>query len=263
MKTIVTTLPIYDKVAKQAYERSKRLNTGLAIKCVVCPKDQLPSFQWIEDGATSVSQIDLIGQDGSSQDITGMFITLPTLVMFTSVSYFVCDGILNDDLDCGKYYLKITMDNASVYYSEYFETSDVEDCAKIYFYNSCDFYNILYQTDFYQTVWLRSAIIEPSFPIDDQGVKNGEGRYVRSFARQTKKYTLKTQILPDYMVDVFNRMRLHDFIQMTDMNGDVNEMLNVEVTHESAYDDGSHFFITLTFDFDETAIVTGCCNNIT
>jgi hypothetical protein len=263
MKTIYTTLPIYDKKEKQCYERSKHAVKDSLI-AIHCPVDELPAFQWKDDGdgCTSVSAVKLIDADASELDITTYFAALPSLFALTSGSYFIYKCVhLNTSMECGLHYLKITMNNAKVYYSEWFIADSVTNLLKITFYNTCDLYNIIYQDDFIQYLWFMSEPMEPSFPLEEEGIKNGEGTFVRAFARQTKKYTLKTFEMPDYMVDVFNRMKLHNNIEIIDLVGDTNDVYNLEVEHEWLWDANYYAIITLTFDYDETVIISGCCNN--
>ena len=265
MKTIYTTLPIYDSLAKQAYQRAKRAVTRPPI-AISCPEDELPSFQWLDqgDGATSVVRIDLVDENGIVTNITSYFATMPTRHALIADAYFVyAGGALNSSLPCGLGYLKLTTNNALTYYSEWFKAEDVTDYLKIDFYNTCDFYNILYHSGFTQTLWFESETMETSYPIEEEGVKNGEGTFVRTFARQTKKYMVRTLKMPDYMVDVFNRMKLHDTVILTDLQGDENDVYNLEVDHEWLFDDKYYALITLIFDYNETAVVMGCCNNLT
>ena len=131
------------------------------------------------------------------------------------------------------------------------------------FTNTCDLGDILYQEGFTQTAYLESEPMEMTFPQEDKGIENGEGRFIRTFARQTKKYLVKTKELPDYMVEVFNRMRLHDTVEITDLVGDTNDVYNLEVEHEWLWDDRYYVKLELTFDYDETFVIGGCCNNIT
>lgn len=133
----------------------------------------------------------------------------------------------------------------------------------INFHNDCDFYNILYHTGFTQTLWFISEAMEQLYPTEEEGIRNGEGQVVRTFARQVKKYVARTKLMPDYMVDVFNRMRLHDFVQMIDLVGDTNTIYNLEVEHEWSPPDKYYAQINLTFDYNEAVIIAGCCNNMT
>jgi hypothetical protein len=386
MKTIYTTLPIYNKLAKQCYERGRHAGFDTPVP-IVCPRHRLPSFQWLDDtdGAASVSRIDLMVEpDHSSQNITTWF-TLPTMIPLAH-DYFVYNGnTLNKLLTVGIWFLKITMDNGKVYWSDWFQvdciydnlisefpvdqqdfdhfassgtiisqaindagpagcksdafsvvtgdvfkvlfylTNNAGDLPKIYlldpgvaiksnqvdavtgfnnitltatdtgnwrlhfdnnnvadwltteiiiyretqdnylilnFHNDCDLGDIYYHGGFTQTLWFKSEPMESVFPLEESGITNGEGQVIRTFARQTKKYIVRTDKMPDYMVDVFNRMRLHDFIELIDLVGDTNTVYNLEVEHEWLAPDRYYAQINLTFDYDETVVIGGCCNNL-
>jgi len=269
MKTIYTTLPIYDKLAKQLYERAKHAGMDQP-KPIICPLNELPAFQWLDegDGATIVSAVNLINFNGVSIPITGYFTGLPTLHAITGDGYFVYNGgVLNNSMPCGLHYLEITTDGGT-YYSEWFDAEDVYDMTtysskylQMTFTNTYDLGDILYHTGFTQKVWFESETMEPSFPTDEEGSKDGRGRYIRTFARQVKKYLARTVTMPDYMVDVFNRMKLHDTITLMDLVGDVNTVYNLEVEHEWLFDDKYYAKIELIFDYDETVVTSGCGNN--
>lgn len=132
----------------------------------------------------------------------------------------------------------------------------------INFSNSCDIGDIVYQNGLEQTIWIESEPMEMSFPQEERGIENGEARFIRTFARQVKKYTAKTKELPDYIAEVFYRMKLHDDIEITDLVGDTNEIFNLEVDHEWLWDDKYYCKLELTFDFDEVFVIGGCCNNL-
>lgn len=276
MKTIYTSLPIYDKLAKQYYERSEHL--GGSPTSIVCPRHRLPSFQWLDgtDGAASVLKIELYTEAGFYHDITDYF-TLPTFIPLVH-DYFAYGGTtLLQLLDAGTYYLKITMNgNVPIYYSEWFKVDCVFGTDEglpptatystkyliINFHNDCDLGDFYYHGGFTQTLWLESEPMENSFPLEEEAIKNGEGRLIRTFARQTKKYLVRTNKLPGYMVEVFNRLKLHDTITLTDLVGDTNTVYNLEVEHEYLGDDKYYAKIELTFDYDEVIVTAGCCNNI-
>lgn len=131
------------------------------------------------------------------------------------------------------------------------------------FSNTCDLGEILYQDGFEQTLLFESEPMETTFPQDEEGVKNGEGTFVRTFARQIKKYVARTKEMPDFMVDVFNRMKLHDSIELIDRVGDKHDVYNLEVDHEWISEDKYYAKIDLIFDYNEVVVIAGCCNNLT
>lgn len=131
------------------------------------------------------------------------------------------------------------------------------------FSNECDLGDILYSEGFDQTVWFESEPMETAFPQEEVGLTNGNGRFVRTFARQVKKYIARTKEMPDFMVEVFNRMKLHDTIELVNLVGDINDVYNLEVSHEWLGDDKYYARIDLNFDLNEVFTIAGCCNNIT
>ena len=131
------------------------------------------------------------------------------------------------------------------------------------FENSCDLGDILYQDNFEQTLYIESETMEPFFELDDEGQKNGDGRFVRTFGRQVKKYTVRTLAVPAYIVELFNRMKLHDDVELIDLVGDTNDVYNLEVDHEWLFEDKYYAKVDLTFDFDEAFVVSSCCVNFT
>jgi len=69
MKTVYTCLPIYDRLSKQCYERSKCVGGDKDMMApTITPRHRLPAFQWIDgtDGAATVSRIELIDTLGES-----------------------------------------------------------------------------------------------------------------------------------------------------------------------------------------------------
>jgi hypothetical protein len=136
-----------------------------------------------------------------------------------------------------------------------------KDYLTFVFSNECDLGDILYQDDFEQTLWIESETMETTFPQEEEGAKNGEGRFVRTFVRQVKKYNVKTFEQPDFIVEVFNRMKLHDSIELTNLVGDTNTVYNLEVEHEWLFDDKYYAKIDLTFDYDEAFVTSACCED--
>lgn len=277
MKTRITTLPVYDAVAKQCFERAHHAGQDKPVP-ITCPRHRLPSMQWLDDtdGAATVTKVEMINTAGTALDIS-LYLTLPGDFTLAH-DYFSYNGdTVHTILPTGFYYLQITMNNAKVYYSDWFNVDCVygADLALpptatystkfliINFHNDCDLGDIYYHGGFTQTVWLESEPMEMTFPIEEEGMKNGEGRFIRTFARQVKKYTVKTKLLPDYMVDVFNRLKLHDTVTLIDLVGDTHTVYNLEVEHEWFGDDKYYAKLELTFDYDEAVVIGGCCNNIT
>ncbi len=150
-----------------------------------------------------------------------------------------------------------------------FSTSEIlvirqysEKYLTINFQNSCDIGDMMYEAGFEQTMFLNSEPMEQTYPTKEEGQENGEGKFVRTFARQVKKYNCKAGSFPDYMIDVFNRMKLYDDIELIDTVGNVNQVHNLEAEHEWLPPGKYYANINLTFDYDEAVVVMACCVNL-
>ena len=240
---------------------------------------------------TSIINAQELGVDGRAQSdtfsvIKDEVITVICYLTLTSgqLPYIkilagVLDTISNQDqLAAGLNTITLTAtetrDDAYIYIfntdESQFSTSEIqvqraysEKYLTVNYSNTCDLGDILYSEGLTQTVWFESETMEPSFPQEEQGVNNGEERFVRSFARQTKKYLARTKDMPDFMAEVFHRMKLHDSIEMIDLIGNENTVYNLEVDHEWLFEDKYLVRIDLTFDYDEVFVIAGCCNNLT
>ena len=184
MKTVHTILPIYDNILKQDYRRTRN------ILPVLCPRQRLPSWQYILTNAEAaiagdIIRIDLVNAAGTLKDITAYFPVLCDDVTLTSITYYKYDGDnLNTSLPLGCYYLKITHTAGGIYiyYSEWFSVIDIYPGAAVYsadfiridFKNTNDLGDIYYQNGFSQTSWLHAILAPPLHEQVDIGEeKNG------------------------------------------------------------------------------------------
>jgi hypothetical protein len=126
------------------------------------------------------------------------------------------------------------------------------------FSNCCNVGDILYEYDFIQTLWIHSDNIEPVFPYVEKGQENGAGKFIPTFRRQEKTYIIRTDIIPQYLVDVLNRLKLHDVMTYIDQIGDAYNVESVDVEYEWWE---SKYFATaaITIDLGESITAFGCC----
>lgn len=151
-----------------------------------------------------------------------------------------------------------------------FSTSEVivmrdysEKYVRVVFSNTCDLGDIVYADGLEQTMWLESEPMENTFPLEEEGAKDGYAKFIRSFGRQDKKYLMRTKELPGYMADVIHRITLHDTVYLTDLVGDTNRVYNWDPEHEYLWEDKYYVRFDITFDYDEAFVIGGCCNNLT
>jgi len=197
---------------------------------------------------------------------------LPTIYLRNTVGWVDSNAIV-----AGLNVITLTATTADTYYvylantaAANFSTSEVliirqysEKYTRINFSNTCDLGDILYEDGLTQSMWLESEPMENTFPLDEEGSKDGYGKFIRSFGRQDKKYLLRTKELPGYMADVIYRIMLHDTIELIDRVGDTHDVYNWDPEHEYLFDDKYYVKFDITFDYDEAFVVGGCCNNLT
>jgi len=389
MKTIYTTLPIYKTLRDQCYQRGLA-NGSVLFAPVNCPKHRLPSFQWLDgdDGATTITSIEMINSEGVSLDITSYFVVLPYSYAIETDVYFMYNGdTLKYALPEGSHYLKITVDSGHIYYSDWFIVQcvycpwakdfvnfdfstlnaegtiinsaiglsgayfDSVQCQAVYkgqrltfmffltdngsvelpaltirdavtgnalssaynsvaglndinfeilspsdnailrisapdntnfstsemlvytqyacgyvtisFSNCCTLNDIRYDNDFYQTLWIKSDNIEQQFPYVEKGQENGNGKFIPTFRRQEKTYLIRTGLIPQFLVDVLHRIKMHDAITYIDQVGDEFVIQNIDVEHEWQFDDKYYAMASITISLGEEIVAGGCCEIIT
>ena len=132
----------------------------------------------------------------------------------------------------------------------------------IQFFHSCNLGEIIYEDGFEQYLWLDSETMEPTFPYTEKGQENGYGQFVATFQRQDKVYIIRTNLVPQFIVDVLHRLKLHDNIALTDIVGDAWIVKEIEVEHEWQFSDKYYALATITVNLDEGIVITGCCTAI-
>ena len=135
---------------------------------------------------------------------------------------------------------------------------------KFEYWNTCDLGNIYYQGGQHFWFYLDGDVLEPFHEETEDGQENGEGDFIPTFRRGMKRYRIRTGLVPDYMVDAIQRMKLHDHIELTFKTGEIEQIYNVDVEMEWQFEKYCHqATVVLTFDMDEKIVVGSCCDNLT
>lgn len=127
------------------------------------------------------------------------------------------------------------------------------------FSNCCNLGDLLYEDDFVQTLWIQSDNIEQSYPYTEKGQENGDGKFIPTWRRQEKTYTIRTATMPQYMVDVLHRLKMHDVMTFIDQVGDAYNVESVDVEHEWFGNDKYYATTSITLDLGEAITSMGCC----
>jgi len=135
---------------------------------------------------------------------------------------------------------------------------------KFEYWNTCDLGNIYYQGGQHFIFYLDADVGEPIHEEVEEGQENGDGDFIATYRRQMKRYRIRTGLIPDYLIDAIQRMKLHDHIELTFKSGEVEQIYNVDVEAEWQFEKYAwQGTVTLTFDMDESITVGACCDNLT
>lgn len=133
---------------------------------------------------------------------------------------------------------------------------------KFAFEHSCDLGEITYDDGFTQVLYLETETMEPTFPYTEKGQENGYGQFVPTFQRQDKVYLIRTMLIPQHIVDVLHRLKLHDTVTLTDLVGDSFTVKEIDTEHEWQFQDRYYAIATVTVNLGEDIVITGCCTAI-
>jgi hypothetical protein len=134
---------------------------------------------------------------------------------------------------------------------------------KFEYWNTCDLGNIYYQGGQHFIFYLDADVGEPIHEEVEEGQENGDGDFIPTYRRQMKRYRIRTGLIPDYLIDAIQRMKLHDHIELTFKSGEIEQIYNVDCEVEWQFEKYAwQGTVTLTFDMDESITVGACCDNL-
>lgn len=134
---------------------------------------------------------------------------------------------------------------------------------KIEYWNSCDLkdsndYVIHYSGGFKNIFWRDVELRKPNYIVTQNGDENGDQDTIYNFQKWDKKYEF-TDLCPEYLVDVYTLMQLHDNINIS-YNGETFKIYDFSVS----VDWKTEQFAEVTIQFSRNKIIyTGCCENST
>lgn len=135
---------------------------------------------------------------------------------------------------------------------------------KFTYWNSCDLGRVIFSNGFQFWFYLDALVTEPEELIFEDVEKDGNEKDIKTFIRTVKRYTIVTPLIPEYMVDAINSMKLHDNIEIKFTNGESLTVTKDQITTETEYFDDSTCFakVIIKFDFDETIVKVNCCDDL-
>lgn len=134
---------------------------------------------------------------------------------------------------------------------------------KFEYWNECDLGNIYYQGGQKFMFYLDADVGEPLHEDIEEGQENGDGDFIPTYRRQIKRYRIRTGLIPDFLIDAMQRMKLHDNIELTFKTGEIEKIYNVDIETEWQFEKYAwQGTVTMTFDMDESITVGACCENL-
>ena len=142
------------------------------------------------------------------------------------------------------------------------------DYLKIEYTNTYDFLErILYQKGFRQILYLDADVKKPEYPIEEEGVENGEKEFNPTFLKWQKRYQFEVYA-PEFLVDALTTLPLHDNVWITFQNDESNLITDIDVDvdwedlGETEKTHGCFAKVTVSFAVDYI-LVTACGENMT
>lgn len=227
-KELFSPLRIYTTRNKRFRSRRDYANDNVDYQLISPGETWLP---WIFLRTPSTNLVTSIKVKSTSDD-SDVFTLTNASVIASVISYFelrnssgtVTDNIIfykgeavsGLDLDTGMYYLEIEDAGANKVYSEDFcVVADVCEYIRISWLNSTDLDYFPYSEGFFHHVYVDSDLIEeePIYSVEE--TQNGMNESIEVFHSVTKRYKLKTDLLPPYLADAFSLIPLHDTVTLS------------------------------------------------
>ncbi len=158
------------------------------------------------------------------------------------------------NLTNGHFYLKITDGDSTEFFSEdFFSTDQACKAYRLRWWNNTDFDYFPFSQGFIHTLYLESELIEAEYPLDDDGVEDGQKNFKPTFQKVTKRYKLRGDLLPEYLVDALSIVPLHGnfTISREHQNTHVENLTGENIEFEIVESVPLNRSVELTFKIDE------------
>ena len=245
--------------------------------CQVCrpfirvPEAVVPTFQFITNGAGSVSEAILVNACNDFE------LTACTISTTTSTADVDGDGLDEAIVDCigvftagcfpgggapitGDYYIKITIDGI-VYYSEQF-TMGCSWTHNLSWTNSCDLSELYYGGNFFNRLYFKELEFQrPEYERLRELKKDGFGKETVISSQMFKRYAFQ-MLVPDYALDGIFALAEHDTVSIQPFTEASIPIVDIDVTIEGSPNDCEHI-VTISFRVDnEQLSKTACCGSV-
>jgi hypothetical protein len=227
MRTIFGSLPFYDSLTKQDVTRTN------AVVPIYCPQNKLPSFELCMGAGNvatvnvaTVTSVKLVSCTGTEKEIISYFNIAPKVYHPTALdfnTYIKYNGnVMTLDMPLGVYYVKLA-GSGYTYYSDYIRIDKATNLytkfIKIEFYNTDNIGDLLYEDSFFQTVWLKGALNNPTHEMVNVGEEK-DGIFIAEKIVSKYIYSIIAYVSRG-LYNCLIRLPQHDTITITDEVGNI------------------------------------------
>lgn len=160
----------------------------------------------------------------------------------------------------GRHYLRM-QDGANTWYSEVFNFVDsTQGLVKVEFWHSGNFcypsghvrYNFPYKGRFY----LKTNIGKPEYTFEQEVIeRNGKNFKLKQISAKQYKFVF---LAPEYLIDAFRQVPLHDFVEITNHNdGRTYTVDEINMANPSWLDAGDRASVVVDFQTDTVIVKSG------
>lgn len=219
-------LPFYADIEEQNHRRSYAYGS---VYPLYTPQGSVPPFNFvIPHTSATISDVRVFRQwNGTSYDVRSTMVARGLQkINYTANGYDVIEypsiAPHNITIDEGQHYLRITLSNGAVYYSDVFTVvGDLSGFLSITWYDLTDFEMddacIAYGHGYRNTVYLNTQLGKPEYEFNEEG-ETRDGYFFPEKQISEKKYKCNF-LAPEYLCDVMRFIRLSDIAEVLDQYG--------------------------------------------
>lgn len=261
--TEINILPWYTALARQHHQKWYAYGQYY---CLPTPAGMLIPFQLRRDntGAAITSLAVVEVSTGTSTDILAIALSSGLeVVEYASDGYDLIifpATISVGSFNVGRHYLTMS-DGTNTWYSEVFNFVDTTaGLVKLEWWHSGDFCypsgRIRYNYPYKGRVYLKTDIGKPEYPFEQTVSKrNGKNHKLKQISAKQYKFLF---LAPEYLIDAFRQVPLHDFVEITNYNDNRTHTVDeINMGNPDWQDRGDLAAVPVDFQTDTVIVKAG------
>lgn len=234
----VSVLPFYSSIAKQhhrkAYAYGKVYPLLSPLNTILPTQIKIPRFESFNSITATIYKLDgtvayYNAQSGWANVLAKRTAEVPGYGLYI----FNLNNMLSSTIKAeGQYYIRLDLNivltsggsQLKTYYSEVFTwANNLSSCLKLEYWDQVNLpifdYHIDYEAGFKNVVYLQTQLGKPEYPFEEEVIKR-DGYDFPEKQISEKKFRF-TFLAPEYLIDALRLVRLHDNIEITNIDGEV------------------------------------------